>query len=585
MTKRRHLVDLDLDGNYLKNVGIEVLETLPTSHLFVGRIVSVDNKLYQCVLYDNNLSWKQLGEGGGEPQIGPQGATGASGSNGTQGTQGVQGKQGVQGNDGKSVQGTEGKTVQGTQGVQGKTGASIQGANGASIQGTQGVQGKDGKSVQGTEGKTVQGTKGDTVQGAKGDTVQGATGSLYVGQLDRPSFTSTQWANYMVIGNTETWINSGLSGRKGDIFTVTGVATDTYDTYTLIRQATSDFTTSTTSIQNKCIGGFITKRGVQGAQGKNGASVQGTKGDTVQGQTGATGYVSATANIPTAAGWYRIATSGSSISNNIGLFSITAAVSSYHSNIMFFAGSSYGTAAGTYINVAQVSSFSGASITKLRIVYHTTYSGNYAYLEVYKPATGSVVTTTVKMINSTGWSLVSPSTAGGIPSGYTSKEYTLTNGQSLQGAQGKTGASIQGNDGKSVQGAQGKTGTSIQGNDGKSVQGKTGDTGPSAWVVSNGTSTSITINVSATERKYYAYKVSGTTNVTLNGTTQTGVEQMLCIVNSNSSTAIKVNFPANCYITNPIISIPPLCAVEFSIVYIHDFARNVVTCSSILNPS
>ena len=503
MTKRRHLVDLDLDGNYLKNVGIEVLETLPTSHLFVGRIVSVDNKLYQCVLYDNNLSWEQLGKGG-EASIGPQGATGTqgasgaqgkagangtngangsqgatgaqgkagangtNGTNGSQGTQGVQGKQGVQGTEGKSIQGANGKSVQGangasiqgTQGVQGKTGASVQGAKGDSIQGTkgasvqgakgdsiqgtkgtsiqgsQGVQGKNGASVQGANGASIQGSQGKngaSVQGAEGKTVQGATGSLYVGQLDRTTLTSTQWATYITNGNTEPWNNtSSLSGRIGDLFTVTGIATDTYDTYVSIRQATSNFTSSTSPIQNKCIGGFITKRGVQG---KTGSTVQGS-----QGKSGSNG----------------LGTQGT---------------------------------------------------------------------------------------------------------------------QGVQGVQGK-------------QGVQGNVGKSIQGNDGKSVQGKTGDTGPSAWAVSTGNSTSITINVSNPERKYYAYKVSGTTNVTLSGTTQTGVEQMLCILNSNASTAIKVNFPANCYITNPVISIPPLCAVEFSIVYIAaPFTRNVVTCSGILNPS
>ena len=131
------------------------------------------------------------------------------------------------------------------------------------------------------------------------------------------------------------------------------------------------------------------------------------------------GTTAATAN------WYRIAQSGSGIGNNIGLFLIQAAVSGKHSSTLLSAGISYGAAT---LNLDQLShnSYNGSDgISKVRIVYHATYSGNKAYLEVYVPDAAARTIKVQMLGGNLGWTLVTPSTTGSIPSGYTSKEITL----------------------------------------------------------------------------------------------------------------------------------------------------------------
>ena len=132
------------------------------------------------------------------------------------------------------------------------------------------------------------------------------------------------------------------------------------------------------------------------------------------------------------AGWYRIATSASGISRCIGIFEIEATVSGKHTTAIITASSNYGVAASSAIQVLHCSQYSGNALTKARIVYHTTYSGNYAYVEVYNPS-ATAIPITVKLIGGTGWSLVAPSTAGSVPSGYSSKEVTLSNGTIVAG--------------------------------------------------------------------------------------------------------------------------------------------------------
>lgn len=133
-------------------------------------------------------------------------------------------------------------------------------------------------------------------------------------------------------------------------------------------------------------------------------------------------YKSATVST---AGWYRIATSAAGISNNIGVFSVKAAVNGKHSNVVLAAGISY----GDNPDIVQIlaSNYSTASLTKVRLVYHGTYNNNYAYLEVYLNISAST-TVDVNMALCEGWTLVAPNTAGSIPSGYTSKECVIANG-------------------------------------------------------------------------------------------------------------------------------------------------------------
>ena len=139
----------------------------------------------------------------------------------------------------------------------------------------------------------------------------------------------------------------------------------------------------------------------------------------------ATGVSSSTA---AAAGWYRIAQSSSGIEKCFGLFRLHTTTSGIHNVMLFTAGCSFG--ATSSVNITQLSntSYSASGITKIRIVYTPTYTNNRAYLEVYD-ATTAALAVQVRMIEGLGWSLVAPSTAGGIPTSptdYTSKELVLS---------------------------------------------------------------------------------------------------------------------------------------------------------------
>lgn len=130
--------------------------------------------------------------------------------------------------------------------------------------------------------------------------------------------------------------------------------------------------------------------------------------------------------LPATAGWYRIATSNSGIQRCNGLFSIESAVANRHTTCILDAHTSYGITDATGITVLSCSHWTYAGISKARIVYHTSYSGKYAYLEIYQPyASAGVVT--VKLFGNYGWTLLDSVTTGSIPSGYSNKEVTLSN--------------------------------------------------------------------------------------------------------------------------------------------------------------
>lgn len=129
---------------------------------------------------------------------------------------------------------------------------------------------------------------------------------------------------------------------------------------------------------------------------------------------------------PATAGWYRIATTSSNIGNCTGLFRVVAGCSGYHTVITFIPSTSFGISGSSNITILSCGHYGNAALTKVRIVYHTSYEGNFAYVEVYSP-NAKALGIDVQMIGQTGWSSVTPSTAGSIPSGYSNKEYTLTN--------------------------------------------------------------------------------------------------------------------------------------------------------------
>lgn len=128
------------------------------------------------------------------------------------------------------------------------------------------------------------------------------------------------------------------------------------------------------------------------------------------------------------AGWYRIATSAINIGANSGLFKIDFSGTGVLGSVLFRASCHNGVDSGSTINQLGFSTTAVTlGLTQIRIVYHTTPTSNYAYVEAYNP-TALAVTYTVDLIDSTGWSLISPSTAGSIPSGYTSESLTLNIG-------------------------------------------------------------------------------------------------------------------------------------------------------------
>ncbi|WP_459566879.1 hypothetical protein [Bilophila wadsworthia] len=96
--------------------------------------------------------------------------------------------------------------------------------------------------------------------------------------------------------------------------------------------------------------------------------------------------------------------------------------------------------------------YSVPGLTKARIVYHKTYSGNYAYLEVYLSVAKAEVIS-VNMIGGQGWTLLAPSTAGGIPEGYSAAELTFVAGKIV----GNVAGSVTGNAGTATKLATART--------------------------------------------------------------------------------------------------------------------------------
>jgi len=115
-------------------------------------------------------------------------------------------------------------------------------------------------------------------------------------------------------------------------------------------------------------------------------------------------------------GWWRVAVSPSGQDHLNGLFSIFTAMSGYHQQTKFTASGLYGQQ--MQLNQLSHSYYQLAPISYVRIVYHTTYSGNYAYLEVYS-SQNPITNGSISVIDNTGWEFITP-TAGSIPSGYTS---------------------------------------------------------------------------------------------------------------------------------------------------------------------
>lgn len=138
----------------------------------------------------------------------------------------------------------------------------------------------------------------------------------------------------------------------------------------------------------------------------------------------------ATATLPATVGWYRVATSVAGIARCSARFEVDWTLSGIHGQVTLNAGIMYNE--DPTLNQVQYIHFSANGLTKARIVYHTTFTGNYAYLEVYNNSASALVVT-VQMFSTLGWTLVTPSTVGSIPAGYTSREMDFADGFSTEG--------------------------------------------------------------------------------------------------------------------------------------------------------
>ena len=136
-----------------------------------------------------------------------------------------------------------------------------------------------------------------------------------------------------------------------------------------------------------------------------------------------------TYTLPATIGWYRIASSVASIGRSTGRFDISWTVSGSHGECSILAGTQYGW--NPYISQQSYSAYD-TTINKVRLVYHGTYSGNYSFVEIYN-STAKALTVTITTTNNIDFNVITTATAGSIPSGYSSKELTLTNGYATSG--------------------------------------------------------------------------------------------------------------------------------------------------------
>lgn len=212
-------------------------------------------------------------------------------------------------------------------------------------------------------------------------------------------FTDTVYTHPTTTGNKH--IPSG--GASGQILRWSSDGTATWGSDTNTWRGIQNVLTSTATDQS-----------LSAAQGKW-LNENKFPGYTINGSTAATSQ------------WYRIAqTSSVDQANTIGVFNVRAEVSGKHSSTVLTSGITYGKS--PMINQLSHTAYSVSGITKARIVYHATYSGNRAYLEVFVPdATARSIK--VELYGNMGWTLLSPSTVGSIPTGYSSKEITLAVGK------------------------------------------------------------------------------------------------------------------------------------------------------------
>lgn len=143
----------------------------------------------------------------------------------------------------------------------------------------------------------------------------------------------------------------------------------------------------------------------------------------------------ASAATPAAAGWYRIASSALNIGRNRAIIELDWTGNGIRGSAEFVATCHEGAAGSVKIQELAYSVYDAAhpGLTKARIVYHTTPTGNYAYVEVYL-SEATATTINVRLGNPVGWTAIVPNTDGEVPAGYTSLEWAFTGGVSAPAA-------------------------------------------------------------------------------------------------------------------------------------------------------
>lgn len=125
-------------------------------------------------------------------------------------------------------------------------------------------------------------------------------------------------------------------------------------------------------------------------------------------------------------GWYRIAQSPANTEQNSGVFHVRWTVSGNHGSARFSATCFYGQAASVNLQQIEYGAYGTGGIVEARIVYHTTYTGNQAFLEVKFAGALTSVTVYSEVHDRLGWTMLAPSTAGDVPVGYVSEVFTFT---------------------------------------------------------------------------------------------------------------------------------------------------------------
>lgn len=128
--------------------------------------------------------------------------------------------------------------------------------------------------------------------------------------------------------------------------------------------------------------------------------------------------------------WYRIASSSLGIGRNSGIFAFDWAMSGYHGSFRITATTHYGAVSSTGLEQLEYGTYGVGAISKIRIVYTTNYTGNYAHIEVLAPVALSGLAINYRGIDLLGWNII-PITGGSIPAGYSNITHSFISSSSV----------------------------------------------------------------------------------------------------------------------------------------------------------